>query len=116
VAGTSLDIIDASTMSIAVSVTNARAVQSKSLFALVDVEIQIAGVTFGIRGVQARRHLDGATSVNLPTVRDLDGVWRPAICLPDEVRAPLADAVLVFLVEEGLARHKFEPLPSKTYG
>jgi hypothetical protein len=97
VAGTSVDTIDASTVSIAVSVTNARAVQSKSPFALVDVEIEIAGVTFGIRGVQARRHSDGGTSVNLPTVRDLDGVWRPAICLPDEVCAPLADAVLVFL-------------------
>jgi hypothetical protein len=38
-----------------------------------------------------------------------NGTWRPAIKLPDEVRAPPADAVLAFLLEEGLARRKFEP-------
>jgi len=36
------------------TVVNARAVTSKSLFALVDVEMQIAGVGFAILGVQAR--------------------------------------------------------------
>jgi hypothetical protein len=29
------------------------------------------------------------------------------------VRGPLADAVLIFLVEEGLARQKFTPTPPK---
>jgi stage V sporulation protein G len=59
-------------------------------------------------GVQARRLPEGGTSVSLPTFKDEGGVWRPAIKLPDEVRAPLADAVLIFLLEEGLARRKFE--------
>jgi len=36
------------------TVTNARAISGKSLFALVDVEMQIAGVCFAILGVQAR--------------------------------------------------------------
>jgi hypothetical protein len=33
---------------------------------------------------------------------------RPAIQMPEEVCRPLADTVLAFLVEEGLARPRFE--------
>ena len=89
------------------TVTNARAVSSKSLFALVDVEMEIAGVCFTILGVQARNAPNGCTSTHLPTYRDADGVWRPSIRLPDEVHDLLGDAVLNFLVEEGLARRKY---------
>jgi stage V sporulation protein G len=88
------------------TVANARTVDSKSLFALVDVEMQIAGVTFEIRGVQARRIANGGTSVELPTFKD-GPTWRAAIGLPEELRGPLADAVLQFLVDEGLARPRF---------
>jgi stage V sporulation protein G len=90
------------------SVTNARAISGKSLFALVDVEMQIAGVSFTILGVQARNAPNGSTSVHLPTYRDTDGAWRSSIRLPDELREPLGDAVLEFLVEEGLARRKYD--------
>jgi len=41
------------------TVTNARAISGKSLFALVDVEMQIAGVCFAILGVQARNAPNG---------------------------------------------------------
>ena len=102
------DHAEADTVSVTFTVSNARPVDSKVLFALVDVEVQIAGVAFDIMGVQARRLPEGGTSVSLPTFKDEGGVWRPAIKLPDEVRAPLADAVLIFLLEEGLARRKFE--------
>ena len=89
-------------------VTNARPVTSKrNLFALVDVEMQIAGIAFTIVGVQARRIADGGTSIELPTVKDASGVWRPAIRLPQELYDPLADAVMEFLVDEGLARRRF---------
>ena len=90
-------------------VSNARSIASKTIFALVDVEVQIAGIGFGILGVQARREPDGQTSVRLPTFKDSGGTWRPAIRLPDEVCRPLAEAVLAFLVEEGLAKHRFSP-------
>ena len=63
------------------TVTNARAVDSKTLFALVDVEMRIAEVAFEILGVQARRG-PGGTAIELPAVRDPGGVWRPAIRLP----------------------------------
>jgi stage V sporulation protein G len=103
------DLVDAETVSVSFVVMNARPIESKALFALVDVEMQIAGVTFSIFGVQARRESDGQTSVRLPTFKDADGIWRSAIQMPGEIRAPLADAVLTFLMEEGLAKRRFEP-------
>jgi stage V sporulation protein G len=107
------DVVEAETVAMSFVVTNARPVDSRTLFALVDVEMRIAGVTFGIIGVQARREPDGKTSVCLPTFKDADGVWRSAIQMPEEVRAPLADAVLTFLIEAGLAMRRFEPSPCK---
>jgi hypothetical protein len=86
-------------------VSNARRVDSKkTLFAMVDVEMQLAGVAFVIQGVQARRLPQAGTSIHLPTFRDIDGGPKTAIVLPDGVHEPLAEAVLAFLVEEGLAR------------
>lgn len=88
------------------TVSNARRVNSKLLFALVDVEMTISGVPLLICGVQARRLPIGGTSVHLPTFRDTDGKPQTAIYLPEEAKAPLAEAVLAFLVEEGLAKPK----------
>ena len=105
---------EADTVPVTFRVRNARPVQARDLFALVDVEVLIGGVAFDILGVQARREPGDRTSVRLPTFKDADGAWRPAIGLPDEVCRPLADAVLAFLVEEGLAKRRFEPAPSPT--
>jgi hypothetical protein len=90
------------------SVANARAIAGKDLFALVEVEMQIAGVCFAILGVQARNAPDGHTSVHLPTYRDTNGTWRSSVRLPAELHEPLCDAVLEFLVDKGLARRKFD--------
>jgi len=85
-------------------VSNARRINGKTLFAMVDVEMQIAGLAFLIQGVQARRLPQAGTSIHLPTFRDVDGGPKTAIILPDALHEPLAAAVLAFLVEEGLAR------------
>ncbi len=98
------------TAPVTVTVNAARPVQGKAVFALVDVEVQVAGVSFGILGVQARREPGERTSVRLPTFKDADGAWRPAVRLPPELAAPIANAVLNFLVEEGLAKPRFEPV------
>jgi DNA-binding cell septation regulator SpoVG len=87
-------------------VTNPRRIDSRKLFALVDVEMKIASVSFVIHGVQARKVSEG-TSVHLPTYKDRDGVWRPAVGLPEELREALIAAVLEFLVTSGLARPRF---------
>lgn len=86
------------------TVRDARPIASKTLFALVDVDMEIAGVTITIAGVQARRVGSGGTSVHLPTYKAPDGSWQTAITLPDEARKPLGDAVLEFLLEVGLAK------------
>ena len=91
------------TASIVCTVSNARHVASKAVFALVDVAIDVGGVGFSIQGVQARNLATGGTSIHLPTFKDASGISRPAILLPEELREPLTRAVLVFLVEEGLA-------------
>lgn len=88
------------------SIIDARPVDSKALFALVDVEMRIAGVAFEILGVQARRN-PGGTAIELPAVRDTGGAWRPAMRLPPELRKPLADAVVAYLLDTGLARPRF---------
>lgn len=83
---------------------NARPASGKALFALVDVELLIDGVAVVICGVQARRVPDGGTSIHLPTYRAADGTWQPAVKLPSDLRGPLGDVVLEFLVQEGLAK------------
>ena len=101
--------LEAETVAVNFTVSNTRSVDSKTLFALVDVEVAIAGIAFEIFGIQARREPGGCTSIRLPTYKDATGAWEPAIRLPAETHAPLADAVLAFLLEEGLARRKFNP-------
>jgi hypothetical protein len=93
----------AATEPVSFAVTRARPINSKNIFALVDVEMRIADVTFWILGVQGRRLPNGGSSVGLPAYRDTDGQWRPAIELPPELQKPLFEAVLEFLVDEGLA-------------
>jgi hypothetical protein len=68
---------------------------------------RIAGVSFTILGVRARNAQNGYTSVHLPTYRDIDGTRRSSIRLLEELREPLSDAVLEFLVDEGLACRKY---------
>ena len=87
------------------TIANPRTVNSKSLYALVDVEVQVAGLSFGIVGVQVRRS-SGGLSVSLPTLRDVNGSWRPVVEMPEELLRPLGNAVMEFLAEEGLAERK----------
>ena len=100
---------EAETAPVTFRVSNARPVHARDLFALVDVEVLVGGVAFDIFGIQARRESGEKTSIRLPTFKDADGSWQPALRLPDETRGPLADAVLTFLMEEGLAKRRFEP-------
>nr|WP_314072660.1 hypothetical protein [uncultured Roseococcus sp.] len=86
------------------TVSNAQPCASKHVFALVDVHLDVDGVCFMIRGVQARHLPSGGTSIHLPTYKDAGGMPQPAIELPEELKQPLCDAVLSFLVEERLAR------------
>ena len=96
---------EAETERVTFTIANPRTVNSKSLYALVDVEVQVAGLSFGIIGVQIR-HGSGGLSVHLPTHRDVNGAWRPVVEMPEELLRPLGSAVMEFLAEEGLAERK----------
>lgn len=91
-------------METTITVRNLRAVQSRAVYALVDAEISIAGVSVIVMGIQARHLPKGGTSIHLPTYRDTDGAWRAAVELPEEIRETLCDIVLAFMVEEGVAK------------
>ncbi|GGF46423.1 hypothetical protein GCM10011611_61100 [Aliidongia dinghuensis] len=97
---------DLATQTVNFTIGNCTPMQSKSVFAFVDVEIVICGVGFWIRGVQARHVAGGGTSIHLPTYRAPDGTWRAAVELPEDLVAPMADAVLAYLVDEGVAVRK----------
>lgn len=99
--------VDGDRVILTCTVRNARAVTSKSLFALVDVDVEVAGVVIGIAGIQARHVPSGGISVHFPTYRGSDGIWHSAVRLPPEVHAPLTKAVVTFLVEVGFANPRF---------
>jgi DNA-binding cell septation regulator SpoVG len=96
---------DAETERVTFTIANLRTINSKRLYALVDVELQIAGLSFRIIGVQVQRG-SGGLSVHLPTHRDINGAWKPVVEMPEELRGPLSDAVMEFLVDEGMARRR----------
>ena len=96
---------EAETERVTFTIANLRVINSKSLYALVDVEVQVAGLSFVIVGVQVRRG-SGGLSARLPTHRDVNGAWRPVVEMPEELLRPLSNAVLEFLTEEGLAERK----------
>ena len=96
---------EAETERVTFTIANPRIVNSKSLYALVDVEVQVAGLSFVIVGVQVR-HGSGGLSACLPTQSDVNGAWRPVVEMPDELLRPLGNAVREFLAEEGLAERK----------
>jgi stage V sporulation protein G len=83
---------------------NLRALTSKTVYALLDAELDCDGIVIRIFGLQARHVPGGGTSIHLPCFRDADGVWRAAVDLPDELKDALATAALEFLIEEGVAR------------
>jgi DNA-binding cell septation regulator SpoVG len=96
---------EAETERVTFTITNLRIVNSKSLFALVDVEVQVAGLSFKIIGVQVR-HGSNGLSACLPTHRDVNGAWKPVVEMPEELLRPLGNAVMEFIAEEGLAKRR----------
>jgi hypothetical protein len=98
---------DAETQQVTFTIANLRAVEAKGLFALVDVEVCVAGLSFWIMGVQGRRDANGSAVIQLPTYRDTGGRARPAVVMPEELRQPLVNAVMEFLAEEGMVARRY---------
>jgi stage V sporulation protein G len=92
---------------VSITVLSVTPVRAGKLFALASVAIDIDGLQFEVHGIRALRVEPGGTRIELPKFRDATGVLRPAITLPDDIRGPLGDAVLVALIERGIAKHRF---------
>lgn len=85
-------------------------VKGDRLIALASVELVIDGVALALHGLQVQRGQQAgteATAVTLPRYRSAAGDWRSAVTLPDELRRPIADAVLAACLELGLVRERF---------
>jgi stage V sporulation protein G len=97
---------------VSITVLSVTPLRAGRLFALAAVEIDIDGIRIEVRGIRAMRVPAGETRVELPKFRDAAGQSRAAIVLPDEVRAPIGDAVLEALIDQGLAKRRFSvPIP-----
>jgi stage V sporulation protein G len=94
-----------STSTVSITVLSVTPAHAKKLFAFASVELDIDGVQIEVHGIRAMREPEG-TAIELPKFRDAGGVWRTAITLPEEVRSPIARAVLDELVERGLAARR----------
>jgi stage V sporulation protein G len=88
---------------VSITVLSVQPVKFGKIFALASVEIDIDGVLLVIHGVRAIRVQPIGARIDLPMFRDENGTWRHAITLPDEMCGPIGRAVLVELVERGLA-------------
>lgn len=98
------------TTSVVCRVLDVRAVRGDKLIALASVELVIAGVSLTLHGLQVQRGSQAgaeATAVTLPRYRMAGGDWRSAITLPEELKRPIADAVLAACLELGLVRERF---------
>src|SRR5579859_257002 len=94
---------DSVIMETTITVRNLRPLNGR-VYALVDADIVIGDIEITVFGIQARHVPSGGTSIHLPTYRDGDGAWRAAVELPEEIREALCDAILAFMVEEGVAK------------
>lgn len=100
-----LDDHIAETIQVMMEVLSIQPMRSGDLVALADVEVSFDGIIFTICGVQVRADAK-RTEVLLPKYRAPNGDWVPAIKMPDELREPMADAVIAAGVEAGVLKEQ----------
>jgi hypothetical protein len=59
---------------------------------LFDVQIEIQGVEFEVRGFQGRETARRGISIRAPQFRGGDGRWLPALIVPDSIMTAIGDA------------------------
>jgi stage V sporulation protein G len=94
---------DDGSSTVLITVRSVTPVRAGKLFAFASVEIDLDGVRLEIHGIRASRVEPIGTKIGMPTYRDVTGVSRSALTLPEEVRGPIGDIVLDALIERGLA-------------
>lgn len=91
-----------------VTVLEVTGVHRNRVLALADVELSLDGIVFALHGIRVSRVLlpggQTGTAVDLPMYRSPAGDWKSAVSLPDELRQPIADAVLARCCELGITK------------
>src|SRR5947208_6741232 len=83
------------TVPVTATVLQIQRVEADRLLALADIELQVAGLAIGLRGIRViRTAVPGVVAVEAPCYRRRDGVLAPAVTLPEELAAAIAGAVL----------------------
>lgn|GEM_PF-3021634 len=95
------------TTTVSISVVNLRKSSSGRLLAFADVVIFWDGVEIQLHGLQIRISHSPETKqpvadVLPPQYRDADGKWHDTVTLPEELRKPLGDCVIMAAVDAGL--------------
>jgi stage V sporulation protein G len=96
------------TAPITITVVSITPMRHGDLVALADVDVSFDGIAFTICGLQVRANAR-RTEVLLPKYRAPNGDWVAAIKLPDEVREPMADAVMAAGIEAGVLKEQYAP-------
>jgi hypothetical protein len=91
---------------VSITVLSVEPLQTKHVYAMISIELVVAGIAIGISGITARiaPGPQGGTAVMLPQHRTPSGEWRASVALPIEVRECVCDQVLAHLVATGVAR------------
>lgn len=87
-----------------ITIAAVRPVAGRTIFAFIDVELVISGVSLTIHGIQARHVTPHGTSIHLPTYRAEANAPRTAVTLPPELVTMLGDLILEDLVARGIAK------------
>jgi stage V sporulation protein G len=103
-----LDDHSAETIQVMIEVLSIQPMRSGDLVALADVEVSFDGIIFAICGLQLRADAK-RTDVLLPKYRAPNGDWVAAIKMPEELREPMANAVIAAGVEAGVLKEQRNP-------
>ena len=98
-------IMSDATSTVTIEVMTVTPVHAGRLLGLADVELTLDGVAILIHGIQIRADGHG-TEIALPRYRAPDGSWLAAMSLPDDIRAPMGDAVIAAGIDAGILRQR----------
>jgi hypothetical protein len=100
-------VIIMDTQPVSITVLRVEPLEGKSVYAMLSVELVVAGILIEINGITARHLPAGGTAVYLPQHRTPAGEWRSSLQLPLEVREAICDQVLAHLLETGVGRTRY---------
>jgi len=97
------------TQEVSITVLSVDPSEGNHVYAVIAVELLIAGVAIELRGITARHVPGGGTAIYLPQHRTAAGEGRASVQLPPDLREKVCDEVLAHLVRTGVGRARYAP-------